>query len=69
MKITDKFKRKETEYREVEAGIVFKWKNEYYMATEEIFDTYNSINLDSGEYRYFDDDTMVEVLEAELIVK
>lgn len=72
MKITDRFKRKETAYRYVDMGTVFKWRDRYYMATEEIegYDNItNCVNLESGEYGNFDSDTMVEVLEAEMIVK
>lgn len=73
MKITDRFKRKETAYRYVGNGAVFKYENEYYMTTEEITDNYddvyNCVNLESGELYSFDSDTMVEVLEAEMIVK
>ncbi|MBQ4122255.1 hypothetical protein IJD44_00800 [bacterium] len=73
MKITDRFKRKETAYRDVEAGVVFKYENEYYMTTEEITDNYddvcNCVNLGSGELLSFDIDTMVEVLDAELVIK
>ena len=73
MKITDRIKRKETDFYYVEAGTVFKYDKDYYMATEEITDsyedTYNCVNLDSGELYHFDNDNKVEVLEAELIVK
>ena len=73
MKITDRFKRKETAYIYVEAGVVFKYMDRYFMATEEIIDdyeeSYNCVNLDSGELTHFSGDVMVEVLEAELIVK
>jgi hypothetical protein len=74
MKITDRSKRKETEYRYVDAGVVFRYENEYYMATEELTDSYddiysNCVNLNSGELSYLEEDSMVEVLEAELIVK
>lgn len=73
MKITDKFKRKETAYRNVGVGAVFKYENEYYMATEEIEDSYedvyNCVKLESGELYSLDNDTMVEVLDAEMIVK
>lgn len=73
MKITDRFKRKETAYRYVDAGVVFRYENEYYMATEELTDNYddvyNCVELGSGELYSLDSDTMVEVLEAEMIVK
>ena len=73
MKITDRIKRKETDFYYVEAGTVFKYDKDYYMATEEITDsyedTYNCMNLDSGELYHFDNGTKVELLEAELIVK
>lgn len=72
MKITDRFKRKETAYRYVDIGVVFKLENEYYMVTEELEccgDITNCVNLESGELGSFDNDTMVEVLEAEMIVK
>lgn len=73
MKITDRFKRKETAYRYVDAGVVFRYENGYYMATEEITDSYddnyNCVDLGSGELYSLDGDTMVEVLEAEMIVK
>lgn len=73
MKITDAFKRKETAYRNVGAGTVFKYENEYYMVTEEIEDsyedTYNCVNLDNGELYYFDNADMVLVLKAEMIVE
>lgn len=73
MKITDRFKRKETAYKYVDAGVVFRYENEYYMATAEIVEDqeafYNCVNLDSGEHCYFEEDNMVEVLEAEMIVK
>ena len=73
MKITDRFKRKETAYRYVDAGVVFKYENEYYMATEEITDNYgdvcNCVELGSGDLYSLDDDTMVEVVDAEMIVK
>lgn len=73
MKIIDKFKRKETAYRYVDAGTVFKYGDDYYMATEEITskhdNVYNCVNLDSGELLCFVNGLMVEVLEAELNVK
>lgn len=73
MKITDRIKRKETDFYYVEAGTVFKYDKDYYMATEEITDSYediyNCVNLDSGELYHFDNDNKVELLEAELIVK
>lgn len=73
MKITDRFKRKETRYSSINSGIVFKYENEYYMRTDELRDNYDDIydcvNLESGELNSFDDSTMVEVLEAEMIVK
>ena len=73
MKVIDRLKRKETAYRYVDAGVVFKYEYEYYMATEELTDSYddvyNCVNLGNGELYSFDNDTMVEVLEAELIVK
>lgn len=73
MKITDRIKRKETDFYYIEAGTVFKYDKDYYIATEEITDsyedTYNCVNLDSGELYHFDNDNKVEVLEAELIVK
>lgn len=73
MKITDRIKRKETDFYYVEAGTVFKYDKDYFMATEEIEDsyedTYNCVNLDSGDLYRFDNGTMVEVLEVELIVK
>lgn len=73
MKITDRFKRKETRYSSIDSGIVFKYENEYYMTTDELRDNYediyNCVNLKNGELNNFDDETMVEVLEAEMIVK
>lgn len=73
MKITDRIKRKETAYSYVDAGAVFRYENGYYMATEEITDSYddnyNCVDLVSGELYSLDSDTMVEVLEAELVVK
>ena len=73
MKITDRFKRKETAFRYVNGGVVFKYENKYYMATEEITDsyedTYNCVNLDDGEMLSLDSDIMVEVVDAEMIVK
>lgn len=74
MKITDRFKRKETAFRYVDCGVVFRYENEYYMATEELADSYddiysNCVNLNSGELLYLEGDDMVEVLEAEMIVK
>lgn len=73
MKITDRFKRKETKYGSIDVGIVFKYENEYYMTTEEITDNYddvyNCVKLESGELYSFDNDDMVEVLDAEMIVK
>ena len=73
MKITDRFKRKETAFRYIEAGTVFKYIDEYFLATVEIVEDqeafYNCVNLDSGEHCYFEEDNMVEVLEAEMIVK
>ena len=73
MKITDRFKRKETEYKKIDTGIVFKYENEYFMTFEEITDNYenvyNCVNLETGELLSFADETMVEVLDAEMIVK
>ena len=73
MKITDRFKRKETAFRYVDAGVVFKCDKDYYMATVEIEDNFedifNCVCLDSGELCYFEENDMVEVLEAELVVK
>lgn len=73
MKITDKFKRKEIAFRYVDATAVFKHKNNYYMVTVEIEDNdgdvWNCVNLNSGEHYFFDSDDIVEVLEAEMIVK
>lgn len=73
MKIIDKFKRKETAFRYVNGGVVFKYENKYYMATEEITDNYedtcNCVNLDNGEMLGLDGDIMVEVLDAEMIAK
>lgn len=73
MKITDRFKRKETAFRYVDAGTVFKLEGNYYMATTEIVGEdeliSNCVNLDSGELCGFEDCEMVEVLEAEMIVK
>ena len=73
MKITDRLKRKEVEYRYVEAGIVFKYDKDYYIATVDITDnfedTFNCLNLESGDYYFFDSDDKVEVVEAELVVK
>ena len=73
MKITDRFKRKETAFRYVNGGVVFKYEDDYYMATVEITDNYddvyNCVELASGELYSLDGDTMVEVLDAEMIVK
>lgn len=73
MKITDKLKRKETTFIYVEASVVFKYNDCYFMATEEIVDayeeSYNCVNLETGELAYLYNDVMVEVLEAEMIVK
>lgn len=73
MKITDRLKRKETAFRYVEAGTVFKYMDVYFLATVEVVEDkeafYNCVQLDSGEHNYFEEDNMVEVLEAELIVK
>lgn len=73
MKITDRFKRKETAYKYVDCGVVFKYENEYYMTIEEITDNYtgvyNCVKLENGELYGFSDDDMVEVLDAEMIVK
>jgi hypothetical protein len=73
MKITDGFKRKETKYGSIDCGVVFKYGGGYYMTTEELTDNYddvyNCVDLESGELYGLDNDTMVEVLEAELIVK
>ena len=73
MKITDKFKPKETEYGSINTGIVFKYGDQYYMTTNDIENKYGEfftcVNLRNGEFCHFDDDTMVEVLDAELIIK
>lgn len=73
MRITDRFKRKETKYGSIDSGVVFKYEDGYYMTTDELTDNYddvyNCVDLGSGELFSLDNDTMVEVLEAELIVK
>ena len=65
MKITDRLKRKEVEYRYVEVGEVFKVNDCYYLATTEFCDERgyccNCANLDSGELSYFTEEDMVEV--------
>lgn len=72
MIITDRFKRKETEYKYVDYGVVFKCDGEYYMATKTIESfnhMSNCVNLNTGTFDFFDNDTMVEVLDAEMVVK
>ena len=73
MKITDRFKRKETKFRYVDVGAVFKHEKDYYIATVEIEEnfehTFNCLNLETGEHCFFGSDDKVEVLDAELIIK
>lgn len=72
MKITDRTKRKKIEFRYVDAGTIFKYVDEYYLATkivEDLVAYYNCVNLNSGKHYYFGDDDIVEVVEVEMIVK
>ena len=69
MKITETSKRNETVFRNVKPGTVFKYERDYYLKTIEIEDCCNCVTLDKGNFFELSLNTMVEVLDAELIIK
>ena len=73
MKITDRTKKIKVESSSLKCGEVFRFEDCYYLATATITGEdhfiYNCVGLESGELYGFDGSEMVEVLNAEMIVK
>ena len=72
MKITENIKNKETNFCDIDVGVVFKYENAYLMRTMQIEDTtevFNAVHLETGDYYYFQPYDKVEALDAILIIK
>ena len=68
MDIVDERKKKEkVEIREVRAGQVFEYKDDFYMMTDDETD-YTAIKLSSGLLMHCYGDSMVKLCEAKLVV-
>lgn len=72
MKITKQEKEKVL-YRTLYSGDIFKYENRFYIVTnEEILSndvSVNAICLESGDFEFFCDSDLVEMIDYEFIVK
>ena len=73
MKIIENIRNKKTDFCNISAGAIFKYKDVYLMKIMEIEDTnediFNAINLEIGDCYCFQPCDKVEVIDAELIIK
>lgn len=71
MEIIYKGKKKDS-FRTIVAGEVFKYEDCFCMRietmTSDIGIWYNAVNLDSGDLASFDDDDVIELVDAQLTI-
>lgn len=73
MKIKD-FRKPEDYFGNIEPGTVFVVENSVYMAIEPIEEKelevlLNAVNLETGELAHYFDDTVIQIVDAELCVR
>ena len=74
MKIKDFRKPVNYNFGDIEPGTVFAVKDSIYMAIESIEENefgvpLNAVNLETGELEHFLDDTIIQIVDAELCVR
>ena len=53
-------------FRSVNRGDIFEFNEKYYMKTETISTDVNAINLQNGEFAYFEPENLVYLLDGEM---
>lgn len=74
MKIKDFRKSVNYNFGDIESGTVFSVKDIIYMAVESIEENefgvpLNAVNLETGKLEHFLDDTVIQIINAELCVR
>ena len=75
MKITDERKDTKVEFQTLVIGDVFKWENKFFIKTPRVLSqsetwmVFNAVRLDNGTHTYFAVQDLVELHDAELIIR